>query len=404
MASNGKVRGLYFRHRADGTVTGPAHVCKTAQCHGGPSGCKVCDRTGRPCRFRSCTLNGATRGEWWIRWTCRDGHDHREVIGGKALAKEQYHTRRVAVRTENYCLTQAQAARKENRPRLFADAATVYLTWAQREYPRSYTFRAKAMKHLVAAFGTRPLTDLTTADVEQYQATRRDAGAAPGTVNRERSVLSHLFRKAGTWGLVTHNPVVGTSKLSEPDGQPRPLTHDEEARLFLALPEHYKRFVTLALHTGLRLGELRAQRWSDVDLVGGTLTVTQPKSKKPESLPLNDTARRVLASIERTDPLVFPRLPKKLSDLFIRYARKAGLKDVTFHCLRDTFISRLAPHVTTPTLMDLARHRDYRTTRRYVKVDGAHLREAVERLISGATGTPTGTEKLAALQVPVFVG
>jgi integrase len=66
--------------------------------------------------------------------------------------------------------------------------------------------------------------------------------------------------------------------------------------------------------------------------------------------------------------------------LFIRYAQKAKLTDVTFHCLRDTYISRLAPHVSTPTLMALARHRDYRTTRRYVQVDGDHLRAAVERL------------------------
>jgi len=40
----------------------------------------------------------------------------------------------------------------------------------------------------------------------------------------------------------------------------------------------------------------------------------------------------------------------------------------------------LPPHVSTPTLMALARHRDYRTTRRYVQVDGDHLGAAVERL------------------------
>ncbi|MEK7221463.1 MAG: hypothetical protein AAB253_09755, partial [candidate division NC10 bacterium] len=50
------------------------------------------------------------------------------------------------------------------------------------------------------------------------------------------------------------------------------------------------------------------------------------------------------------------------------------------HHLRDTPVSYLAPHVSTPTLMALARHRDYRTTRRYVQVDGEHLRAAVERL------------------------
>jgi hypothetical protein len=48
--------------------------------------------------------------------------------------------------------------------------------------------------------------------------------------------------------------------------------------------------------------------------------------------------------------------------------------------------------------MALARHRDYRTTRRYVQVDGAHLRQAVEYLVpdpvkSHGTVTKTVTEK-----------
>jgi integrase len=203
---------------------------------------------------------------------------------------------------------------------------------------------------------------------------------AAGTINRERSVLSHLFNKAITWGLVKANPVAGSERQKEADEKPRPLTPDEEARLFAFLPEHYKPFVTLALHTGLRLGELRHnQAWRDIDLPGATLRVTRPKSGKAETIPLNATARAVLASLERTPPVIFPTLPKKLTDLFIRYAGKAKLTDVAFHCLRDTYISRLAPHVSTPTLMALARHRDYRTTRRYVQVDGDHLRAAVER-------------------------
>jgi hypothetical protein len=41
----------------------------------------------------------------------------------------------------------------------------------------------------------------------------------------------------------------------------------------------------------------------------------------------------------------------------------------------------LAPHCTIPTLIALARHRDYRTTQRYVQVDGDHLRQTVERLV-----------------------
>ena len=50
----------------------------------------------------------------------------------------------------------------------------------------------------------------------------------------------------------------------------------------------------------------------------------------------------------------------------------SGARCATSRCSRDTYICHLPPHVSTPTLMALARH--------YVQVDGDHLGAAVERL------------------------
>jgi len=49
--------------------------------------------------------------------------------------------------------------------------------------------------------------------------------------------------------------------------------------------------------------------------------------------------RAVLSGLEGAAPMVFPNPPKNLTDLFILYAEKAKLNDVTFHCLCDTCIS-----------------------------------------------------------------
>jgi hypothetical protein len=192
-------------------------------------------------------------GEWWICWACPHGHIHREKIGPKGLALTEYQKRKVAVKTAGFCLTQA----RRETPTLFSVASDRYLAWAAKERPRSVTFRDKALKHLSGRFGGKTLDAISKADVEAYLTIRRDEGAAPGTVNRERSVLSHLFSKAITWGLVKANPVSGSERQAERNEKPRPLMPDEEARLFAVLPEHYKPFVTLALHTGLRLGEVR---------------------------------------------------------------------------------------------------------------------------------------------------
>lgn len=321
------------------------------------------------------------RPEWWIRWTCPYGHEHMEKIGPKSLAREMYQQRKIAVKTQGWCLTEARNAQRRAQPTLFQDLTRRYLTWSQEHRPRSYTFRVSALKHLVGAFGAQAISAITRAQVEAYLSQRAREATHPATVNRERSVLSHCFTKAVDWGLLAANPVRGTERLHEESEHPRPLTRDEERRLAQVLPEHYAPWVTLALHTGLRLGELRTQHWRDVDLAAGLLTVTRPKSGKRETLPLNRVAFSVLKALPQDGPLLFPTLPRKLSDLFIRYARKAGLKDVTFHCLRDTYISRLAPHCNTPSLMALARHRDYRTTQRYVRIDGAHLRQTVEQLV-----------------------
>ncbi len=340
-------------------------------------------------------------GAWWICWFCAQGHRHREKIGPKGLALTEYQKRKVAVKTQGYCLTQA----RRDRPTLFSIASDKYLAWARKERPRSVMFREKALKHLTKRFGGKTLDAISKADVEAYLTSRRDEGAAGGTVNRERSVLSHLFTKAITWGLAKVNPVTGSERQTEANENPRPLTLEEEARLMACLPKgkrawpYWRELVTLDVNTGLRLNEVRHQAWRDIDLPGGSLIVTRPKSGKAETIPLNTTARTVLASLERTAPVIFPTLPRKLTDVFIKYAEKAKLTDVTFHCLRDTFISRLAPHVSTPTLMALARHRDYRTTRRYVQVDGKYLRDAVECLNPGASATTSATEVLTVSQV-----
>ena len=81
--------------------------------------------------------------------------------------------------------------------------------------------------------------------------------------------------------------------------------------------------------------------------------------------------------------VIFPDMPASMSTMFKRLAKKAGLPaDITFYCLRDTYISRLAPYCTGPILMALARHQQFRSTQRYLKIEDRHLRQAVERLSS----------------------
>lgn len=153
-------------------------------------------------------------GVWWIRWTCPYGHMHREQIGtAKSVARDFYQKRKLAVKTEGFCLTEAKGRQARERPTLFHDLAKRYMAWAEQERPRSLVFRQCAMKHLLVAFGSRPLSEIDAEGVEAYVAARRAEGAAPATINRERTVLGHIFKKAATWKLTQVNPIAGTDPL-----------------------------------------------------------------------------------------------------------------------------------------------------------------------------------------------
>ena len=63
--------------------------------------------------------------EWWIRWICPYGHEHQEKIGPKHLPQQCYAQRKVAVKTEGFCLTQGKEAKRQAQPVLLQMAAAL---------------------------------------------------------------------------------------------------------------------------------------------------------------------------------------------------------------------------------------------------------------------------------------
>ena len=274
---------------------------------------------------------------WWIRWQCRYGHDHQEKIGTKSVAREMHAERRRQVKQFNFCLTLERQRRKREDEAKFDVAAKRYLAWAEQHWPRSVGYRKTALKHLCAYFGDTPLSKISKVNVEKFIQYQMDIGSARASINRCRSILSQVFVKSQDWGLCDHNPVRGSMRLQENNLSPRPLTPEEESALYGVLPPHIEPIVTLALHTGLRMGELRVQRWADIDLVDASLLVSQPKSNMREVLPLNNAAHSLLLGLPQTHDVIFPNMSSDMSNIFKRLVKKAGLpSDITFHCLRDT--------------------------------------------------------------------
>lgn len=143
------------------------------------------------------------------------------------------------------------------------------------------------------------------------------------------------------------------------------LTKTEQKRLVAALCQEtdiFKNAVLICLLTGLRLGELCALKWSDVDLRSKILTVnrtvqrlsaegchtttilieTAPKSIcSKREIPLSETVLDVFTNLQNGKEYIFggdkPLEPRTIQYRFKRILKDAKLPDKNFHILRHTF-------------------------------------------------------------------
>ena len=300
-----------------------------------------------------------------------------------------------------------------------------YAPWLTVER-KTGTDAIKRLERFGALLG-KPLHELSTWHVEQWKASRRRAGIAPATIARDLDDLHAALTKAIVWHVIDVHPLRDLERVKlDPIGRLRYLRPEErvrldaalrarddarraarrrynawrEAREHQALPpygrytDHLTPIVELALHTGLRRGELFALRWADVDLVEHRLTVRAEAAKSglTRYLPLNRTARAVLLWWRRSVPWttdaddpVFPgpggEPMTTLKTAWMKVAKAARLKDFRFHDLRHTFASNLVlAGVDLNTVRELLGHRDIKMTLRYAHLAPEHTAAAVAKL------------------------
>jgi integrase len=89
---------------------------------------------------------------------------------------------------------------------------------------------------------------------------------SPSTVRNTLDPLRAIYRRALKRDEVTTNPMTDLDMPHNEHEEMRIASKDEAAALVAALPPDQGAFWATALFAGLRSGELRALRWSDIDL------------------------------------------------------------------------------------------------------------------------------------------
>jgi integrase len=238
---------------------------------------------------------------------------------------------------------------------------------------------------LMPFFGEQYLSEITLARTEQYKAQRLTL-VDPATVNKELNCLKALLNKAVAWKHLKTHPLAGMRLLKEPPGRLRYLTPEEKDRLLdaCAEPPYLQPIVELAIHTGMRRGNIVKLRWPDIDLKRRMILLSKTKNNERHAIPMNETVAAVLHATPHHlgSDLLFPGVNGNMVTMaFQRACRRAGLTDLRFHDLRHTFGSHLAMEgFNLRTIQQLLGHKDLRMTMRYAHLSAEHLQQAVNRL------------------------
>lgn len=239
--------------------------------------------------------------------------------------------------------------------------------------------RESAFKcHLLPWFGSMRLDQIGTVAIDRFKEAQKDLDDAPNTINGRLMTLTNFLR----WAIARHYLTAMPKVEYFPRNPITKVEFLEPAALdaVLAATSGELRTMTLvAAHTGLRIGELLALRWSDVNLKTGKLTVQHntyrgtdrpPKGKRERTVPLSRTARAALKEHQHLrGKLVFPDEDGNgvpYSTALYRLQHATGLRG--WHVLRHTFGTRLSTlGVPLRAIMEWMGHASIKTTMIYAK-------------------------------------
>ena len=135
-------------------------------------------------------------------------------------------------------------------------------------------------------FGDMRLADLTSKEVAKYR-DRRLKQVSPASLKRELTILSQALTTASKdWGITLPQNPVGMISLPKADNaRTRRLEAGEEQKLLETNNQKLRRFIVLALETGMRRGEILNIKRSHIDFQKSVLFIPSTKTDQPRTIP-----------------------------------------------------------------------------------------------------------------------
>jgi integrase len=290
-------------------------------------------------------------------------------------------------------------------------------------------YRIHVERWIAPAIGRVPVMDLTPRHIRYVRDRVSDAGRSPRTAQAVLRTMRQALGQGVRDGILPRNVADGVKPPLQTPHQVVPTSPDEARAIIAAFAEHpLGPLVTVAIGTGLRLGELLGLRWADIDghrirITGsvrptpradgrGYLVERQATAKTNRSLRTLDVPAFVVTALEDVrrrqaaagviSPYVFTADgrrerhgqavlydPRSVTRAFQDQLKRAGLPRMRFHDLRHaTATLLLAAGVPLRVIQETLGHTNITTTAAvYAHVLPALQRDAAAKL-DEALGKP----------------
>lgn len=237
--------------------------------------------------------------------------------------------------------------------------------------PATYaSYLHKLKKYLWTTLGELPMYQLDAVAIRKVVDAWTSEGLASSSIKVFFRLLNQAMSDAVKQGMIEKNPCDSVELPAASKKRIRALSLSEQRKLEQVVEEdsdHRAKTVSLALRTGMRIGEIAALKWEAVDLESRLIYVNETyqrvcygsgqKSKLQLGPPKSQTSQRVIPMSNKVYTLlknlktkavsefVFttkekPCEPRLLTKHFHRLLEKAELKGLHFHQLRHTFATR----------------------------------------------------------------
>lgn len=256
-------------------------------------------------------------------------------------------------------------------------------------------YRNQLDRHILPVLGDFMLTQLTPKVIHDFVENLEASGLASGTIRGIYRLLAAAMRFALDEGVIRKIPCRRIRVQRKESIEQRVLSRSEQDKLRKTAVGSRDLPALLSLYTGMRLGEVCALKWSDIDWEKGTITVRRTVQRMARTdgsggggktmlmigTPKSIRSHRVLPVPEFIFDLLKEKLcqsaqsdyvfgiagraadPRTIQRRFHRMTDRLGIAGAHFHTLRHSFATRLLElGVDIKTVSALLGHGSARTT------------------------------------------